>query len=103
MTVPEEVRHQLSVWCADRVPDGEREQHQIGYTIQGDEITIHDRRPPTYPELGASWPAVAVARLRYEDPERGRWTLYRPDGSDGWARAADGDDPLTLLDLAADQ
>jgi hypothetical protein len=98
--VPEEVRHRLSLWCADRVPDGEREQRRVGYTIQGNEVTIHDRRPPMYPELDAAWPAVVVARLRRDDPTPGRWTLYRPAG-DVWQRAADGDDPLTLLDLLA--
>lgn len=101
MTLPEEVRHRLSMWCADRVPDGDRERRQVGYTIQGNEITIHDRRPPTYPELGASWPSVTVARLRHDDPEPGRWTLYRPTGPDDWERAADGADPVTLLDLLA--
>ena len=101
MTVPEEVRRRLSRWCAARIPDGEREQRQIGYTIQGDDVTIHDRRPPTYPELDASWPSVAVARLRHDDPEPGRWTLYRPTVADAWERAGDGDDPLALLDQLA--
>ena len=101
MTVPEEVRHRLSLWCADRVPEGERDQRQVGYTIQGDEVAVHDRRPPTYPELDASWPSVAVARLRHDDPKPGRWTLYEPTGSNGWARAADGEDPLALLELLA--
>jgi hypothetical protein len=101
MTVPEDVRHRLSLWCADRVPETERVQRQVGYTIQGNEVTIHDRRPPTYPELDASWPSVAVARLRRDDPTPGRWTLYQPAGTDDWERAADGDDPVTLLDLLA--
>ena len=55
----------------------------------------------TYPELDASWPSVAVARLRHDDPKPGRWTLYEPTGSNGWARAADGEDPLALLELLA--
>ena len=101
MTVPEDVRHRLSLWCADRVPEDEREQRQVGYTIQGNEVTIHDRRPPTYPELDASWPGVAVARLRHDDPAPGRWTLYLSTGPDDWERTADGDDPVTLLDQLA--
>ena len=64
----------------------ERDRRQVGYTIQGDDITIHDRRPPTYPELDASWATVPVARLRHGDPEPGRWTLYRPAVADGWER-----------------
>jgi hypothetical protein len=101
MSVTEEIRHRLSQWCAARVPAAERDHHQVGYSIQGDEITVHDRRAPTFPELDASWPSIAVARLRGDDPGPGRWTLYRPVGDDGWQRAADGDDPLTLLDVIA--
>jgi hypothetical protein len=103
MAVPEDVRHRLSLWCAERVPEGEREQRQVGYTIQGDEVTIHDRRPPTYPELDVLWPSVTVARLRHHDPQPGRWTLYRPAGADDWERAADGADPLALLDRLTDR
>ena len=44
---------------------------------------------------------VAVARLRHDHPQPGRWTLYEPTGSDGWTRAADGEDPLALLELLA--
>ncbi len=101
MPVPEEIRHRLSQWCAARVPATDRDHRQVGYTIQGDEIIVHDRRAPTYPELDASWPSVAVARLHSDDPELGRWTLYRPVGDRGWQRAADGDDPVTLLDVIA--
>jgi hypothetical protein len=99
MSVSEEIRSRLSRWCADRVPDAERDHRQVGYTISGAEVIIHDRRAPAYPELDAAWPSVALARLRHDDPEPGRWALYRPVGSDGWRRAADGDDPLALLDL----
>jgi hypothetical protein len=97
--VPEEIRSRLSRWCADRVPNAERDRRQVGYTINGNEITIQDRAAPTYPELDASWATVPVARLRHGDPEPGRWALYRPVGTDGWQRTADGDDPLALLDL----
>lgn len=96
MAVPEEIRARLSRWCADSVPAGERDEHQIGYTTQGREITVHERRPPAYPELGAEWSTTPVAQLRMDDPEPGRWTLYRAAGS-AWERVADGDDPLALL------
>lgn len=99
MSVPEEMRVRLSRWCAECVPDAERDQHQVGFTIQGDDVTIHDRRPPAYPELGVAWSSVAVARLRRDDPEPGRWALYRPAGAGGWQRDSDGDDPLHLLDM----
>jgi hypothetical protein len=95
MAVPEETRTLLSQWCADRVPESEREQWQIGYTIQDDEITILDRRPPAYPELGAAWSATPIALLRLDD-EPGGWVLYRPAG-EGWRRETAGPDPIALL------
>jgi hypothetical protein len=98
--VPEEIRHRLSVWCAASVPEWERAERQIGYTIHGDAITILDRRPPAYPELGAAWSSTPLAQLRIDDPEPGRWSLYRRvSESDAWTREGPpDDDPLTLLD-----
>jgi hypothetical protein len=96
--VPEETRHQLSQWCTAQVPEAERAQRRIGYTIQGDDVTIVDRRAPTYPELHTAWSATPVARLRPDDPQGGSWSLYRPIGDDGWQRVSSGVDPLALLD-----
>jgi hypothetical protein len=100
MAVPEEIRTRLSQWCADRIPDSEREQRQVAYTIQGDEVTILERRPPAYPELGAAWSATRVARLRRH---AGGWLLDRPVGTGDWQHDADGDDPIELLDRVAAQ
>lgn len=97
MSVPEETRHRLSQWCAARVQDGERDRRQVGYTIQGDEITIVERKAPTYPELETSWSTTPIARLRIE-AQSGRWVLYRDSGH-GWEHAGlTGDDPIALLD-----
>jgi len=98
MAVPEEIRTRLSRWCATRVPDAEREQRQIAYTIHGDEITIIERRPPAYPELGQAWSATPMARLRRH---RDGWLLDRPIGTGDWQRDADGSDPIELLDRAS--
>ncbi|MHA6797196.1 DUF3024 domain-containing protein [Pseudonocardia bannensis] len=102
MSVPEEIRVRLSHWCTAHVPDDERALRQIAYTTSGDEVTILDRRPPTFPELGAAWTATPVARLRRDDPEPGLWTLHRPvaeNSPDAWERdvAGPADDPLVLL------
>jgi hypothetical protein len=99
MTVGDEIRTRLSQWCAARVPETEREQRQVAYTIQGDDVTIVERRPPAYPELGQAWSAVPVARLRREDG--GIWTLLRPVEGGEWRRASAGADPIALLDEAA--
>jgi hypothetical protein len=102
VAVPEEIRHRLSQWCTARIPDEERRQRQIGYTTSGDEVTIVDRRAPTYPELRTAWTTTPVARLRAGDPDEGSWTLYRPVGDDRWRAVASGRDPLALLDSASD-
>jgi hypothetical protein len=95
MAVTEETRTRLSRWCATRVPEDERDQLQIGYTIHGDAITILERRPPAYPELGAAWSATPVARLRRHS---GGWLLDRPIGTGEWRRDAAGNDPIELLE-----
>jgi hypothetical protein len=96
VAVPEETRHQLSLWCTAQVPAEQRGQRRIGYTIHGDEVTIVDRRAPTYPELQTAWSTTPVARLRIGDPQGSSWSLYRP-ADDGWRRVSSGADPLALL------
>ncbi|OLL74957.1 hypothetical protein Ae168Ps1_3354 [Pseudonocardia sp. Ae168_Ps1] len=106
MGVPEQVREQLAAWCAELVPAGERDRRRIGYTTAGDVVTILDRRPPAFPELGAAWASTALAQLRADDPEAGSWTLYIPaaPGSRGrWERVRPpAADPFELLDRIAD-
>ena len=102
MPVPEQIRTALSRWCADRVPDGERDRRQVAYTTHEDTITIVERRPPTYPELDSAWSSTPVAQLRGDDPEPGRWTLYRPaapqEAPSEWLRTdPPAHDPLELL------
>lgn len=96
MSVPEQVRHELSRWCADRLPPAERERRRIGYTIQGSDVTILDRRAPTFPELGGGWTSTPLARLQFD--EDGRWTLLRPGGRGEWDVEDAGPDPLVLLE-----
>jgi hypothetical protein len=96
--VPEETRHKLSQWCTAQVPPEERAHRQIGYTIHGDDVTIVDRRAPTYPELQTAWSTTALARLRAGDPRGGSWSLYRAVGDDGWQHVSTGPDPLALLE-----
>jgi hypothetical protein len=95
MAVPEEIRMRLSRWCAARVPAAEREQRQVAYTIHGGEVTIVERRPPAYPELGAAWSATPVARLVHL-PDG--WRLDRPAGRGEWRQDATGSDPIALLE-----
>lgn len=100
MGVPEEVRVRLASWCADLIPTHEQERRRIGYTTAGNNVTILDRRPPTFPELGAAWSSTALAQLRADVPEPGRWSLYLPgtDPEQRWERQEpSADDPFVLL------
>lgn len=101
MSVSEEIRHRLSVWCAARIPEAERARRQIAYTVDGAHVTIVDRRAPTRGGSDAGWSSTPLARL---DADGGhRWSLLRPVGDGGWAPHADGDDPIALLDTVADE
>lgn len=102
MAVPEQIRTRLSDWCSSHVPAAEREQWQVGYTIQGEEITILDRRPPAYPELGSAWTSTPLAQLRLDGGEAGGWVLYRPVGEGGWRQERTGPDPIALLEQVRD-
>jgi hypothetical protein len=95
MSVSEDIRHRLSLWCAARIPDAERAHRQIAYTVEGGHVTIVDRRAPTRPELGTEWSSTPLARLHTDGD--GRWTLHRP-AAGRWVRHADGADPIALLD-----
>lgn len=106
MGVPEAVRERLATWCTTLLDDDAREHRRIGYTTAGSTVTILDRRPPTFPELGAAWSSTSLARLRVDDPEPGSWSLYLPaDPGSGrrWQRAGPpAEDPFALLDRVSD-
>lgn len=96
MAVPEEIRRRLTRWCADRIPERERDHRQVGYSITGDDVVVSERRAPRFPELGSEWTNTPLARLKRSDDGTG-WTLYRPAG-DRWQPTGRGEDPIDLLD-----
>jgi hypothetical protein len=101
MAVPEDVREQLASWCAGLLPPDEQDRRRIGYTTAGSNVTILDRRPPTFPELGAAWSSTALAQLRADTPKPGRWTLYLPGEGpeERWQpQEPSADDPFVLLE-----
>ncbi|SFN22433.1 hypothetical protein SAMN05216207_1010153 [Pseudonocardia ammonioxydans] len=106
MGVPEQVRQQLAAWCAELVPESERDRRRIGYTTAGSTVTVLDRRPPAFPELGAAWTSTSLAQLRADDPEPGSWTLYIPaarGSGERWERVRPAaEDPFVLLERVAD-
>ncbi|GAA4541653.1 hypothetical protein [Pseudonocardia xishanensis] len=96
MAVPAEIRTRVTDWCAQCLPAEERERRRIAFTAVGDTLTILDRRPPAFPELGAVWSSVPLARLR---AEQDRWVLFVPSvGGERWERREPAAaDPLELL------
>ncbi|MBC3194593.1 hypothetical protein H7X46_26440 [Pseudonocardia sp. C8] len=106
MGVPEQVRERLATWCAELVPEAERDRRRIGYTTAGRTVTILDRRPPSFPELGAAWSSTPLAQLRADDPDQGIWTLYVPAAPESGARwervTPPAEDPFVLLERVAD-
>ncbi|MCW0212117.1 MAG: hypothetical protein OJJ54_02070 [Pseudonocardia sp.] len=99
MAIPEDVRARVAEWCAALVPESLRDERRIGYTTAGDHLTILDRRPPEFPELGAVWASTPLAQLRRNDPSRHRWSLYiaGPEGGPRWERQEpSADDPFAL-------
>ncbi|GAA1879211.1 hypothetical protein GCM10009836_70710 [Pseudonocardia ailaonensis] len=98
MAVTEEFRTRLSDWCAECVPQDARGRRRIAYTTVGGTVTILDRRPPVFPELGAVWSSTPLAQLR-EDGDTGRWVLHIPTVDGGrWERQEPAaDDPFVLL------
>lgn len=86
MAVPEDVQAEIRRWCAGRVPEHQRDRLRIGYSVRGDQVTITERHPPAFPELGSAWSSTPVAQLRYNNPEAGLWRIYQPSETDRWAR-----------------
>ncbi|MEJ8281786.1 hypothetical protein [Pseudonocardia spirodelae] len=105
MGVPEQVRVQLATWCTEQVPDDASDRRRIAYTTAGSTVTILDRRPPAFPELGAAWSSTSLAQLRCDDPAPGEWTLYlpaEPGSGRRWERSEpSGADPFVLLGRVA--
>jgi len=83
-------------WCAECLPAEERPRRRIAFTSVGDTLTILDRRPPRFPELGAVWSSIPLARLRAEGDG---WVLFLPtvDGARWERQEPAAADPLDLL------
>ena len=71
-------------YCESRVPPHLRDEAHVEATHRGNNVTIHDCRPPWHPDL-TDWSHAPVAQLRYS-PERNHWTLYYADRNSRWHR-----------------
>ena len=103
MQVSEEHRALVRRWCAERVPEPQRDHLRVVYTERAGRITLSTRRAPVFPELSTGWTTEPMAQLRLDAAEE-RWILLWPDSTGRWHRYPDetkASSPGPLLDLIA--
>jgi hypothetical protein len=74
---------QIAIFCENFVPGEDRDSVRLEHGIQGDHITIVERRPPWSELVGPDWTSLNVAQLRYDERSR-TWSLYACDRDDRW-------------------
>jgi len=94
VSVPEDERSAIAAWCAARVPAAERPRWRLGWAVQGDDVTLVERRAPEPPDV--RWSSTPLARLSRDGD--GRWTLHRPGPGGTWRATTCGPDPVALLE-----
>ncbi len=100
MAIPDPVREQveakLTKFCARKAPPEVSEQLRLVFKVQGDAVTLHEKRPAI--GVPGAWVETRVAKIRYDAKGR-RWTLDSADRGGRWhAYKAAG--PLPSLDAA---
>jgi Protein of unknown function (DUF3024) len=87
MAMPAAVRDvtvlHISLFCENRIPLDARDEVRLEYAVEGDSITIIERRPPWSKLFGPDWTRMTIAQLRY-DERTGTWSLYAADSDDRW-------------------
>ena len=94
MSVPEDERSAIAAWCAARVSAAKRPRWRLGWAVQGDDVTLAERRAPEPPDV--RWSSTPLARLSRDGD--GRWTLHRPGPGGTWRATTCGPDPVALLE-----
>jgi Protein of unknown function (DUF3024) len=70
-------------YCEQRVPPHALHQVRIEAIVDGNTVTIAERRAPWRPDFGPEWTTGPVARLRYVHKYR-HWTLLWRDRNQRW-------------------
>jgi len=70
-------------YCEQRVPPHALDQVRVEANVDGNTVTIIERRAPWRPDFGPEWTAGPVARLRYVHKYR-HWTLFWRDRNQRW-------------------
>ena len=70
-------------YCEQRVPPHALHQVRVEAIVDGNTVTIAERRAPWRPDFGPEWTTGPVARLRYVH-KHGHWTLLWRDSNQRW-------------------
>jgi hypothetical protein len=73
----------LSTYCAERVPEGLRDEIVVKYRIRTTAITLYQERRALLDP--ARWNKLVIAQLRY-NPDLNHWKLYCADRNSKWHR-----------------
>ncbi|MGZ4219425.1 MAG: DUF3024 domain-containing protein [Solirubrobacteraceae bacterium] len=70
-------------YCDQRVPPHALDQLRVDAIVDGNTVTLVERRPPWRPDFGPDWTTGPVARLRCVHKHR-HWTLLWRDRDQRW-------------------
>lgn len=85
MSLPDDVKDDavalVATYCATAVPSEHDDEIRIEYTVRGNTIAIHERRPPWHEDLSSEWTSMRICSMEW-DPATRLWTLYARDRND---------------------
>ena len=68
-----------------RLPKSVAADLRLEVEVEGPNVTIVERRLPSWPDIGPEWSRQPIAQVRF-DRARSTWTLYWPRASGRWQR-----------------
>lgn len=72
-------------FCEQRVPPHALDQVRVEANVEGNAVTIAERRPAWHKDAGTEWTTMPIARLRYVHTHQ-HWTLFWRDRNERWHR-----------------
>ncbi len=73
----------IRAYCDGRVPAQFLDQLRVEAVVDGNAVTIVERRPPWREDFGPEWTAGLVAGLRYTH-KTATWSLFWRDRNQKW-------------------
>ncbi len=78
----------IQTFCERRVPPKALDQVRVEAIVEGNAVTIVERRPPWRADADSEWTTQPIARLRYVHKHE-RWSLSWRDRDERWHRYDD--------------